>query len=155
MTFLNSLFDFMIEAVNSHRGIINRFLGDSFMAVFGAPISDAQNCQHALDATLEILDRLAASNREWGETGRIGTELHAGGATTGKVGSRRRKEYTIIGDTVNVAARIEQLNRSLGSQHPFSDSVLRSLEMEPSASLPLDGLSVKGHEEPLNLYRLG
>src|SRR5262249_14569600 len=115
--YLNSLFDFMIDSVNRHHGIVNKFLGDGVMAVFGAPLSDGKECVHAIDAAQEILAQI----EEMVESGRIpptrvGIGLHFGKALIGNVGSGARKEYTVIGDAVNVAARIEQLNKELGSQ---------------------------------------
>lgn len=153
--YLNSLFHFMIDCVNRHKGIVNKFLGDGFMAVFGAPIPDRDNCQHALDAAIEILERLAEFNaRDPGKPTRIGIGLHSGEAVTGNVGSETRKEYTIIGDTVNVASRIEQLNKSYGSQLIVSEAVWASLEQAPPSSVPLGAVSVKGHDAPINLFRV-
>jgi len=155
VAFLNSLFDFMIESVNKHQGIVNKFLGDGFMAVFGAPIPDRLNCQHAYDASLEILVQLEQFNKDRGENKtRIGIGLHAGEAVTGNVGSAARKEYTIIGDTVNIAARIEQLNKTFGSQLLISEAVLSELEAVPSSSESLGEVTVKGHETPVSIYRL-
>ncbi len=152
--FLNSLFDFMVESVNRHGGIINKFLGDGFMAVFGAPIEDGEKSQHAVEASLEILDQLAQFNlgREEDPV-RIGIGLHSGEAVTGNVGSLNRREYTIIGDVVNVASRIEQLNKSYGSSLLLSESVVQELDSAPEAEL-VGPVRVKGHEAPVVIYRM-
>src|SRR6185295_5814340 len=103
-------------SIDRHGGFINKFLGDGFMAIFGAPLDDAAAAQHAVAAAREVLaeiDRRGLADSPWPL--RIGIGLHAGPAVTGNVGSPRRKEFTAIGDTVNLAARIEQLNKEFGS----------------------------------------
>src|SRR5215475_14343319 len=101
--YLESLFEFMIEIVNRHNGIINKFLGDGFMAVFGAPLSDGKDCENAVRSAKEILERV----KEETDRGailptQVGIGLHAGKAVTGSIGSAVRKEYTVIGDVVNL-----------------------------------------------------
>jgi len=82
------------------------------MPVFGAPIEDAERCAHAVDASLEILDRLDRVNAAGNiHPTRVGIGLHMGEAVTGNVGSTERKEYTIIGDVVNLASRLEQATK--------------------------------------------
>ncbi len=84
MTYLNTLFDFMIDIVNEHHGIVNKFLGDGFMAVFGAPIEDAERCVHAVGASLGILERLDRLNAAGKiHPTRVGIGLHMGEAVTG------------------------------------------------------------------------
>jgi class 3 adenylate cyclase len=97
MAYLNTLFGSLITIVNQHSGIVNKFLGDGFMAVFGAPVDDAKQCEHAIAAAQDILRTVERLNQEKQipET-RIGMGLHMGKAVTGNVGSSERKEYTII-----------------------------------------------------------
>src|SRR5262249_44888748 len=98
---LNRLFNFMIENVNQHNGIINKFLGDGFMAVFGAPVSSGDDSRRAIAAARAILTGVERFNQtEPGPATRVGIGLHSGPAVAGTVGSAHRKEYTIIGDTV-------------------------------------------------------
>jgi adenylate cyclase len=128
VAYLNSLFDFMIEIVNRNHGIINKFLGDGFMAVFGAPFSNGFDARNAVNASKEILQKL----KEEIEAGnilptRVGIGLHTGKAVTGNIGSSQRKEYTIIGDVVNLASRIESLNKQFNSQFLISDTVKEAL----------------------------
>ncbi len=158
--YLNSLFSFMIDAVNRHDGIVNKFLGDGFMAVFGAPITDASDCRNAVRASLEILERVDAMSAS-GEIAptRIRIGLHAGEAVTGNVGSSARKEYTIIGDVVNLASRLEQLNKQFGSRVLVSAAVVQALgdgsqtALAPAAE-PLGPVDVRGRAEPVSIYRL-
>ncbi|HNH09330.1 MAG TPA: adenylate/guanylate cyclase domain-containing protein, partial [Leptospiraceae bacterium] len=155
VNYLNALFGFMIEIINRNHGIINKFLGDGFLAVFGAPISDGKDCFNAVQASREIL----ASVHSYCAEGkivqtRIGIGIHSGEAVTGNVGSEIRKEYTIIGDTVNLASRIEQLNKQYGTEILISESVLEKLTDERDSFKKVDTVSVKGREEAVTVYTL-
>ena len=153
--FLNGGFAFMIEAVDRHHGIINKFLGDGFMAVFGAPLRDPEAPRHAVEAAREILaeiDRRGLANGAWPL--RVGIGLHAGAAVTGNIGSPRRKEFTVIGDTVNFASRIEQLNKEFGSRLLVSDTVAAALGPALGAATPLGEVTVKGYADPVPVWRL-
>jgi adenylate cyclase len=153
---LESLFEFMIEIVNRHGGVVNKFLGDGFMAVFGAPLSDGRDCANAVAASREILARLAeevAGGRVLPT--RVGIGLHAGEAVTGSIGSTLRKEYTVIGDVVNLAARIEQLNKQFSSQLLISEAVWAAARAEVLAvARPMGHVPVKGREAPIRIYRV-
>jgi adenylate cyclase len=153
--YLNQLFAFMIEIVNAHHGFINKFLGDGFMAVFGAPLSDGNDARNAAAASLEIL----AAARKLVDAGalpptRLGIGLHAGEAITGNVGSERRKEYTIIGDVVNVASRIEMLNKQFGSELLVSGEVYSALDLNASEATARGPIAVKGRSARVEVYQL-
>ncbi|HET6451123.1 MAG TPA: adenylate/guanylate cyclase domain-containing protein, partial [Spirochaetia bacterium] len=153
--YLNSLFEFMVECVNRNQGIVNKFLGDGFMAVFGAPIPDERNCHHALKASIEILNELAKFNsRRGGDPTRVGIGLHAGAAITGTIGSAQRKEYTIVGDTVNVARRIEEMTKPLSSRLLISEEVWSKLATKPRSLTKLGPVRVKGREAPVMIYKV-
>jgi len=154
--YLNSLFDFMIASVNQHHGVVNKFLGDGFMAVFGAPIDDDRHIRNAVAAAREIIARVDELNASHTiPLTRIGIGLHAGEAVTGNVGSAQRREYTIIGDVVNLASRIEQLNKQFGSRLLVSETVWAELNPAESAdSKPLGLVPVKGHVQPVQVYQL-
>ncbi|MGE3269962.1 MAG: adenylate/guanylate cyclase domain-containing protein [Chloroflexota bacterium] len=153
--YLNSLFPVMIDSVNEHNGIVNKFLGDGFMAVFGAPITDTLDCQNAVRASLEIIKEVAAMGTR-GDIAptRIRIGLHAGEAVTGNVGSTARKEYTIIGDVVNLAARLEQLNKEFGSTLLVSEMVTRRITDLPVTLTPHGAVQVKGREQPVHVYEV-
>ena len=154
--YLEALFEFMIEIVNKHNGIINKFLGDGFMAVFGAPLSDGRDSANAVRAAREILSRV----KEEVASGtilptRVGIGIHAGEAVTGNIGSSVRKEYTVIGDVVNTASRIEQLNKEFGSQLLISEVVWEAAREDvPDGALPMGHVAVRGREEPITIYRV-
>ncbi len=150
---LNQLFTFMIEITNRNDGIINKFLGDGFMAVFGAPFSGGQDCLNAVNASREIVEELEKANRKLGESLGVGIGLHAGEALTGDVGSVERKEYTIMGDVVNVASRIEGLNKTYGSQVLVSAAVYDQLPADQRDFKDLGAAKVKGREKEVRIYQ--
>jgi len=155
VSYLESLFEFMIEIVNRHHGVINKFLGDGFMAVFGAPLSDGDDCLHAIAAAQEILTRvdLEVTHGNVLPT-RVGIGLHAGEAVTGSIGTALRREYAVIGDVVNLASRIEQLNKQFGSQFLISETVWKAAVDSLSDALPMGAVQVKGRQAPIQIYQV-
>jgi adenylate cyclase len=154
VAYLNQAFAFMIEAVDRHRGFINKFLGDGFMAVFGAPLADTEASVHAVAAARDILQEIDRRGLESGAWPlRVGIGLHAGPAVTGNVGSPRRKEFTAIGDTVNLASRLEQLNKEFGSRLLVSDVVATALGAARGGAV-LGAVPVKGYADPVTVWRL-
>jgi adenylate cyclase len=155
VSYLESLFEFMVEIVNRHNGIINKFLGDGFMAVFGAPISDGHDCANAVRAAQEILSRTSEEEKRGTILStRVGIGLHAGEAVTGSIGSALRKEYTVIGDVVNLAARIEKMNKQFGSQLLISETVSRAASYVIDEPLSKGTVQVRGREEGIKIYQL-
>ncbi len=153
VTYLNTLWTAMVEAVNEHHGIVNKFLGDGFLAVFGAPLSDGHDCRNALAAARRIVaeaERLSAEENF--PPTRVGLALHAGKAVVGNIGSRERKEYTVIGDVVNVAFRIEALNKDLGSTVLISEPVRQAAGVEDAETIA--PMPIRGRREPVQLYRV-
>ena len=131
-----------VEVINRHHGVINQFLGDGFMATFGAPISTGNDCQNALAAARELIARVKV---------KVGIGLHAGDAVTGNVGSAERKQYSVTGNVVILASRIEQLNKEYDSQVLASHEVL---ERAGEQAAPLGAVRVKGHEQPIEIFRV-
>jgi adenylate cyclase len=155
VNYLNRLWGKAVGIVNRHHGIVNKFLGDGFMAVFGAPLVMGNHCQNAVNAARELVaDIKRATDAGEIPPTRIGIGLHSGEALVGNIGSAERREYTVIGDVVNVAFRIEQLNKELNSSFLVSESVQEStgnLEgAESSASLP-----IRGRNASVRIYKLG
>jgi adenylate cyclase len=151
--YLNGLFSVMIGTINRHHGIVNKFLGDGFMAIFGAPIADASAADNAVAAAVEILaevEAMSANGAIAPTTLRIG--LHAGEVVTGTVGSDERKEYTIIGDVVNVASRLEQMNKQLGTRMLVTASVVERIRDGAAHPSPIGSVNVRGREHPIDVY---
>jgi adenylate cyclase len=154
VAYLNTLFAMMIRLVNANNGIINKFLGDGFMACFGAPLSDGRDTENAVRAAIDIareVERMSADGSI--APTRIGIGLHSGDAVTGNVGSEERREYTIIGDTVNLASRVEQLTKQYGVVVLVTDSVWQVVKNDYEARA-LDAVAVRGREAPVAIYAL-
>jgi adenylate cyclase len=153
VSYLNTLWSTLVVAVNDNQGFINRFLGDGFLAVFGAPLSDGNDCRNALAAARRIVADTASlvSAGALPET-RVGLALHAGRAVVGNIGSSDRKEYTVIGDVVNVAFRIEALNKELGSTLLISEPVKQAASVEDAESIV--PMTIRGRREPVQLYKV-
>ena len=151
---LNRLWGFSVDIVNRHQGIVNKFLGDGFMAVFGAPLSIGNSCQSALNAAREILAEVErASDAGEMPVTRVGIGIHAGEALVGNIGSLERREYTVIGDVVNVAFRIEQLNKEFGSKLLISEQVQQATRAAAPTEAPAS-LQVRGRQTAVQVYKL-
>ncbi len=113
---LNDYFSMQVGVIFKHGGALDKFIGDAIMAFWGAPLDDAQHAEHAIEAALEMYERVCEFKVKMGETGLVfdvGIGLHSGPAVVGLIGSEQRREYTAIGDTVNLASRIEGLTRGV------------------------------------------
>ena len=155
IAYQNDVFGFMIEIIAKYHGVINQFMGDGFMATFGAPTSYENDVQNAYDAAREIIFEVN-SRSESGEIypTKVGIGLHAGNVVTGNVGTEIRKQYSITGNTVITAARIEQLNKTYLSQLLISDTVYEHLNN--NGELPDEGVNttIKGRKEPIKIYKV-
>lgn len=153
--YLNCAFSFMIEAIDHHSGFINKFLGDGFMALFGAPLDDPLAARHAVAAAREILadiDRRRSTEGAWPLE--VGIGLNIGPCVTGNIGSPRRKEFTVIGDTVNFASRLEQLTKQYGRRLIVSDAIIAALADEVETAVPLGIVAVRGYADPVQVWGL-
>jgi len=151
---LDAVFEILVDIVDRHNGIVNKFLGDGLLAIFGAPIDDPLEAANAVAAAREMLSAIEASNAGDPWPIRLGIGIHIGQAVAGTVGSPRRKEYTVIGDTVNLASRLESLNKEVGSQLVVSDAVREAAGDAVGKALPLGALPVRGYAEPVTVWRL-
>lgn len=151
----NSTLGFMIEIVNVHGGIVNQILGDGFMATFGAPLKRSTYCKDAVEASLEILSSLKKKNenKEIHLTN-VGIGLHAGEVVTGNVGTANRKQYSVTGNTVILAARLEQMNKELGTSLLVSKDAIEKTELDKSSFQSLGYKSLKGFSEQVEVYKL-
>jgi len=155
VAFQNAVFGEAIDAVNRHHGIINQFLGDGFMATFGAPFSTGEECRHAVAAARELIERVAKLSAAGSiPLTRIGVGLHAGEAVTGNIGSAQRMQYSITGSVVILAARIEQLNKTYESQLLASVEVVNAAGDLAKDAAPIGPVHVKGRDAPIEIYRL-
>jgi len=154
--YLNSLFSFMIDSVQRYDGVINQFLGDGFMATFGAPVSEGNISQKAVRASIDIIQKVKQENKAGKiPPTKIGIGLHYGEAVIGNIGSSVRKQYSITGNVVIMASRIEQLNKRWHSQLVISHEVFSQLAKDVKAVfMPQEPVKVKGIHRPVLLYVL-
>jgi adenylate cyclase len=151
---LNRAFAVLVEIVDRNGGIINKFLGDGFLALFGAPFDDPDAAHRSVRAAREMLAAMEEDNAGTPWPLRVGIGVHVGDVVAGNVGSPRRKEYTVIGDTVNFAARLEALNKDFGSQLLISDAVHTALGAATADAISLGQTEIRGYEYPVTVWKL-
>jgi adenylate cyclase len=152
---LDGAFAILVEILDRHGGIVNKFLGDGFLALFGAPLEAPDPAHRAVAAAREMLEANARVNEATSWPLRIGIGIHIGEVVAGSIGSPRRKEYTVIGDTVNFASRLEALNKDFNSQFLISEAVRDALGEACGDAVSLGEVEVRGYERPMAVWRLG
>jgi adenylate cyclase len=154
---LNEYFPAMVDAIFAERGMINDFIGDGILAVFGAPLADPDHARRAARAAMGMHAALERLNGEWAARGiaplRMGIGIHTGVVFAGNVGGSGRIKYTVIGDTVNVSARLEGLNKDLGTTTLITAETLGALGDRVDTRYRGE-VSVKGRAEPLRVHEL-
>jgi adenylate cyclase len=156
---LNKYLTVMTEAVEARGGYVDKYIGDAVMAIWNAPLDDAEADRHAVEAALDCLKALERFNAEIvvGEYDMtpLGTRIgiHTGTAIVGNMGSKARLNYTATGDTVNLAARLEGANKEYGSRIMISEDVMTNLG-EGFLLRRLDRLVVKGKKQPVEVYEV-
>jgi adenylate cyclase len=153
---LNRYFSSMSEIIFAHGGTLDKYIGDGLMAIFGAPTATPDDALNAVNAAISMQKHLVVLNSELRAEGlhevSVGIGLHTGEATIGYIGSDKRSEYTAIGDTVNLASRLE--SNAAGGQILVSEATAtacRNLLTLRSHK----ALSVKNRQQPVNLYEVG
>jgi class 3 adenylate cyclase len=132
VAFLNRYFAYMIDCVMSHDGVVDKFMGDAILVVYGAPVRDPNHPIKAVLTALDMRERMIAFNEEIVSQGhkpiRIGIGVNTGPAVTGNIGSEQRMEYTVIGDTVNATQRTEDLTKDLKTDILISETTAARLD---------------------------
>lgn len=153
--FLNRYFDAMVTIIKKHGGTIDKFIGDAILAVFGAPTSYTDNTPRAVNAAKEMiaaLESISVGDLMMPAGGlRIGIGIHEGETILGNIGSQEKAEYTVIGDTVNLASRLEGLTKYYGERILISDEVARHLDRS-FAFREIDMVKVKGKDTRTRLF---
>ena len=152
---LDGAFAVLVDILDRQGGIVNKFLGDGFLALFGAPLEASDAAHRAVAAGREMLTAMDRINAQTSWPLRIGIGIHFGEVVAGNIGSPRRKEYTVIGDTVNFASRLEALNKEFGSQFLISASVRDALGDDGGDAVALGEVTVRGYEQPMAVFQLG
>ena len=152
---LDGAFAVLVDILDREGGIVNKFLGDGFLALFGAPLEASDAAHRAVAAGREMLTAMDRINAQTSWPLRIGIGIHFGEVVAGNIGSPRRKEYTVIGDTVNFASRLEALNKEFGSQLLISAAVREALGDDGEDAVALGEVMVRGYEQPVAVFQLG
>lgn len=155
VSLLNTFFSRMIEVISGHQGMVDKFMGDAIMALFGAPIRRDNDPLHAVRCALEMQRQVGILNQERINQGQhplsMGIGINTGAVVAGNIGSIHRMEYTVIGDTVNVASRLEGISRS-------GDVLITEatyLQVKDSVRVtPIPPMLLKGKSEQINIYRV-
>ncbi len=151
---LNRYFSAMSDIIFAHGGTLDKYIGDGLMALFGAPTATPEDACHAVTAAVEMQRRMRFINEELLKANlnaiSIGIGLHTGVATVGYIGSERRSEYTAIGDTVNLAARLEASAES--GQILLSEATVRAAETSLCPFSPRPPVRVKNRAQPVPIF---
>ncbi|MGJ5177118.1 adenylate/guanylate cyclase domain-containing protein [Bradyrhizobium oligotrophicum] len=151
---LDGAFAVLVEILERHGGIVNKFLGDGFLALFGAPFESRDAALHAVAAAREMVAAMEQVNAASSWPLRIGIGLHVGEVVAGSIGSPRRKEYTVIGDTVNFASRLEALNKEFNSHLLISSEVRQAVGDGARDAVFHGEVSVRGYERRFEVWQL-
>lgn len=154
---LNTYFSEIVPIILKNHGMLNKFMGDAILAVFGAPVENKQHPLNAVKCGLEILQKIEELRQIWQKEGKpdinIGIGVNTGVAFVGNIGSVDRLEYTVIGDTVNTAYRLDSLNKQLGTRFLISDFTYKRVENLINA-VERTNMPLKGKSESISIYEV-
>jgi adenylate cyclase len=154
---LNEYFGVMVEVLFRHRGTLDKFVGDMVMGLFGAPVADAHHADHAVAAARDMADALDRLNARWTAEGRppldIGIGINSGEMIAGNIGSETIMSYTVIGDAVNLGARLESLNKDYGTRILISQAT-RDRLTDPVETRLIGEVTVKGRAQAVVVYEV-
>jgi len=155
---LNEYFTAMTDKVFEHGGSLDKYIGDAIMAVYGAPVGRREHAALACRSALGMLDVLDRLHEEWKPRNLpplgIGVGINTGQMIVGNMGSAERFNYTVVGDAVNLASRIESLNKSYGTSILISEYTYEIVKDEFTTVREVDVVRVRGRQQPVRLYEL-
>lgn len=155
--FISEYFSAISSIILEHRGTVDKYIGDSIMAFWNAPVPDDQHTLHACEAVLRARERAAEMNRAWAAEGkpelRTRFGVHVGEAIVGNIGSADRMNYTVLGDAVNLASRLEGVNTLYGTRIMVSEDVYAGAKGR-FVFRPVDVVAVKGKSQATTIYEL-
>ena len=155
VTQLNEYFTAMVDVLFRHNGTLDKFVGDQVMALFGAPVDDPDHADHAVAAAVDMIQTLDRLNHAWKARGLpaldIGIGVSSGEMIAGNIGSSSVMSYTVIGDTVNLGARLESLNKTYSTRSLISGDTHRRLTRSWTTR-PLGDVTVKGKTDSVPVY---
>lgn len=152
---LNEYFTEMVDVIFQHGGILDKYIGDAIMALFGAPFNGPHDADNALAVANQMMVRLGELNDRRARVGSaaidIGIGISTGEVIVGNIGSTKRMEYTVIGDNVNLASRLEGATKQYGAKILLSESTVRELT-KPALLREVDVIRVKGKDRPVAVF---
>ncbi len=152
---LNHYFGMMVDIVMNHSGIVDKFIGDALMAFYGAPVRHDDDAERAVESGFDMLNALNEFNSWQRERNRptfkIGIGINFGVVTVGNIGSEKKMDYTVIGDMVNLASRLQDLTKYYGEPIIISEPVMKEVRMKYPCRL-LDRVAVVGKSEGVLIY---
>ncbi|HEY6463059.1 MAG TPA: adenylate/guanylate cyclase domain-containing protein, partial [Polyangiaceae bacterium] len=154
---LNEYFTEMVGIVMDEGGVVDKYIGDAIMAVFGAPVPKKEDARNAIRAAVKMRRALATLNERLATRGlpplRTGIGIHTGEVVAGNIGSEKRMEYTVIGDAVNLASRLETSTKDLGVNVLVSEDTYQ-LTKDMVEARPVKEITVKGRAAPVMTYEV-
>ena len=155
---MNEYFTVMTERVFAHRGSLDKYIGDAIMAVYGAPVVESEHPALACRSALDMMRALDELQKKWQSAGLpkigIGVGINTGQVVVGNMGSATRFNYTVVGDHVNLASRIEALNKNYGTSILISEYTYQRVKDELRDVREVDSVKVRGREQPVRVYEL-
>lgn len=152
---LNELFTEMYEAVASANGVLDKFMGDAIMAVYGAPLASDQDALNAVTSAVDMLRMLDLINARRADRGaapvRIGIGISTGEVVAGTIGSPKRMDYTVIGDSVNLAARLQELTKTYGVELLLCEDTAAAISGQVETR-EIDVIRVRGRTRPAKIF---
>ena len=154
---LNDVLGMMTRVLFAHEGMLDKFVGDGLVAVFGAPLPQSDHALRACRAALAMQSELEPLRRRWSDPGRppldIGIGINSGPMIIGNMGSKERFAYTVIGDEAHLGARLEAANKDFGTRILISEATWRQVE-DQLAARELDVVTLRGLDRPVRLFEL-
>jgi adenylate cyclase len=154
---LNEYLTEMTDVVFEFDGLLDKYIGDAVMAVWGAPLEQTDHPERTCRTALKMLDRLTKMQQQWEAEGTprldIGIGINTGPMVVGNMGSERRFDYTVMGDSVNLASRLEGINKEYGTQVVISEFTYERVK-DDFFCRELDAVRVKGKVRPVKIFEL-
>ncbi len=154
---LNEYFSELEPIITKYKGVINKFIGDAVLVVFGDPSADKMHAKNAVKCAYELRNKVKEIKQKWIEEGKpkidIGIGINTGEAFIGNVGTKNRFEYTVIGDTVNIASRIEDYNKIYKTHILISENTYNKISQIVDV-IKIREVSIKGKSHKINIYEV-